>query len=176
MSEITSPIMLDSTGQTIAGKLDNINASIGGNANIAPVFNTTTAYSKGDMVNYSGNLYVFTANHAAGAWTGSDAVQTKVSSELATLKSGLTNLGNIKAITLSAHGTLDINIRNIAFMLYATSNSDVFMDTVSATLGYLDSIIGDKTSSKKFTYTKVSDGVITVTSAVNWAVTAIILN
>lgn len=94
MSQVTSQnaLVKDSTVQTLNGKLDNLNATLGGNANIAPVFNTATAYSKGDMVNYNGDLYVFTANHSAGAWTGSDAVQTKVSSELSSLKSGLTNV------------------------------------------------------------------------------------
>lgn len=91
MSQVTSQnaLVKDSTVQTLNGKLDNLNATLGGNANIAPVFNTATAYSKGDMVNYNGDLYVFTANHSAGAWTGSDVVQTKVSSELSSLKSGL---------------------------------------------------------------------------------------
>ena len=96
MSQVTSQnaLVKDSTVQTLNGKLDNLNATLGGNANIAPVFNTATAYSKGDMVNYNGALYVFTANHSAGAWTGSDAVQTKVSSELSSLKSGLTNVSS----------------------------------------------------------------------------------
>lgn len=92
MSTVTSPIVKDSTAQTIATKLDNINNTLDGNTNLAPIFNTSTAYSKGDMVNYNGDLYVFTANHAAGAWTGSDAVQTKVSTEISSLKSGLTNV------------------------------------------------------------------------------------
>ena len=101
MSQVTSQnaLVKDSTVQTLNGKLDNLNATLGGNANIAPVFNTATAYSKGDMVNYNGDLYVFTANHSAGAWTGSDAVQTKVSSELSSLKSGLTNLTTLLQIT-----------------------------------------------------------------------------
>lgn len=40
---------------------------------IAPVFDTSTAYAAGDYVIYSGKLYQFTADHAAGAWTGADA-------------------------------------------------------------------------------------------------------
>lgn len=100
MSQVTSQnaLVKDSTVQTLNGKLDNLNATLGGNANIAPVFNTATAYSKGDMVNYNGALYVFTANHSAGAWTGSDAVQTKVSSELSSLRSGLNNVSKAKFI------------------------------------------------------------------------------
>lgn len=38
-----------------------------------PTFSESTAYSAGDVVNYNGKLYQFTADHAAGAWIGSDA-------------------------------------------------------------------------------------------------------
>lgn len=37
-----------------------------------PTFSESTAYSAGDVVNYNGRLYKFTADHAAGSWTGSD--------------------------------------------------------------------------------------------------------
>ena len=37
-----------------------------------PTFSESTAYSAGDVVNYNGKLYKFTADHAAGAWTGTD--------------------------------------------------------------------------------------------------------
>lgn len=43
-----------------------------------PVFSTSTAYSTGDVVNYNGKLYKFTADHAAGAWTGTDAEETDI--------------------------------------------------------------------------------------------------
>lgn len=38
-----------------------------------PEFSASTAYSKGDKVIHDGSLYEFTAAHAAGAWTGTDA-------------------------------------------------------------------------------------------------------
>lgn len=41
-----------------------------------PTFSESTAYSAGDVVNYQGRLYKFTADHAAGAWTGTDAEET----------------------------------------------------------------------------------------------------
>lgn len=37
-----------------------------------PAFSVSTAYSAGDVVNYNGKLYKFTADHSAGAWTGDD--------------------------------------------------------------------------------------------------------
>lgn len=45
---------------------------------IAGEFDATTAYAAGDVVVYDGDLYKFTAAHAAGAWSGSDATQTTV--------------------------------------------------------------------------------------------------
>lgn len=51
--------------------VNNLNANTG----VAdyPVFSQSEAYTAGDVVNYQGKLYQFTADHAAGAWTGSDA-------------------------------------------------------------------------------------------------------
>lgn len=43
-----------------------------------PAFSASTAYSAGDVVNYNGKLYKFTADHAAGAWTGTDAEETDI--------------------------------------------------------------------------------------------------
>lgn len=38
-------------------------------------FSATKAYSKGDYVTYSSNVYEFIANHAAGAWNSAQVVQ-----------------------------------------------------------------------------------------------------
>ena len=43
-----------------------------------PVFSATKAYAAGDVVNYNGKLYRFTAKHAAGAWSGTDAEEIDV--------------------------------------------------------------------------------------------------
>lgn len=43
-----------------------------------PTFSASTAYSAGDIVNYNGKLYKFTSDHAAGAWTGTDAEETDI--------------------------------------------------------------------------------------------------
>lgn len=62
--------------------LDNLVQSL------APVFSASTAYSAGDAVMHQGKLWRFTADHAAGDWTGSDAVEVDV----ATLNSDKANL------------------------------------------------------------------------------------
>lgn len=52
----------------------------------ASIFKTTTAYSAGDYVLYEGKLYKFTADHAAGAWTGSDVTACQLAGDVADLK------------------------------------------------------------------------------------------
>jgi len=49
---------------------------------IAPTFSDQTAYTAGQYVIQGDRLYRFTADHAAGAWTGSDAVAVNVGGQL----------------------------------------------------------------------------------------------
>jgi hypothetical protein len=51
-------------------------------ADLAETFSDVTAYSIGDYVIYDKDVYRFTASHAAGAWTGSDATKVNISNEL----------------------------------------------------------------------------------------------
>lgn len=51
-------------------------------ATIAPDFSAETAYSAGQYVWYSGALYRFTSDHAAGAWTGTDAEAAVIGDEI----------------------------------------------------------------------------------------------
>lgn len=59
-------------------------------AGIAPTFSATTAYPAGAYVYYNGTLYRFTATHAAGSWTGTDATAVALGNDVADLKSALT--------------------------------------------------------------------------------------
>lgn len=61
----------------------------------APAFSTSTAYTAGQYVLYSGTLYRFTADHAAGAWTGTDATAVKLGAEVSDLKSAITQLDDV---------------------------------------------------------------------------------
>lgn len=54
----------------------------------APAFDATEAYAANDIVAYDGVVYVFTAAHAAGAWTGSDASVYAVALGMPTAPSG----------------------------------------------------------------------------------------
>lgn len=70
----------------------NAQAALG---DIAPVFDATKPYSVGDYVIYTdGKLYRFTDAHAAGAWTGSDAVEAPLAGEVGELKGAFGDIAN----------------------------------------------------------------------------------
>lgn len=54
---------------------------------LASDFSASTAYNAGDYVWYNGTLYRFTANHAAGSWTGADAVAAVIGADMSALNS-----------------------------------------------------------------------------------------
>lgn len=60
---------------------------------IAPLFNTSTAYAAGDCVIKDAVLYRFKIAHAAGAWIGTDADAIEVGKELTGLKQDFNKLG-----------------------------------------------------------------------------------
>ena len=60
-------------------------AALAAAGNLAPEFDENSNYNAGDYVLYEGGLYRFTANHPAGAWTGSDAALVTIASTLATV-------------------------------------------------------------------------------------------
>lgn len=69
---------------------------------IAPTFSSSAAYTAGSYVYYNGALYRFTADHAAGAWTGSDATSVQLAPEVADLKSALDSTNSSHNILLHA--------------------------------------------------------------------------
>ena len=101
----------------------------------APDFGTGTAYASGQYVWYEGDLYRFTADHAAGSWTGTDAVQATIGGELSDHEE-----------TIQEHGRA-LNIKNslfnpktgLPYTKTSTTSADqvTLMDTSSA------SVVGD---------------------------------
>lgn len=78
-------------------------------AMIAPAFSAAQAYSAGDSVTYNGTLYTFTADHAAGAWIGTDAaaVPGGVTGEVADLKSAFDSIAIISPNIFNADDALE---------------------------------------------------------------------
>ena len=64
-------------------------------ASVAPIFDATAAYSAGDYCNYNGQIYRFTADHAAGSWTGSDATAADIGAELSNLKQEISQMSGL---------------------------------------------------------------------------------
>lgn len=81
---------------------------------LAPAFSTSKAYAAGDYVLYNGTLYRFTAAHAAGAWTGSDATAVTLGPDVTDLKSALSD--NYKRTNVGQYTPLlevgDVNFAN----------------------------------------------------------------
>lgn len=73
------------------------NTGLAHTADIAPDFSTESAYSAGDYVYHNGTLYVFTSNHAAGAWSTSDTQAVTVGGEISTLTGETADLYSVKA-------------------------------------------------------------------------------
>lgn len=73
------------------------NVGLAHTADIAPDFSTESAYNAGDFVYHNGTLYVFTSNHAAGAWSTADTQAVTVGGEIATLTGEAADLYSGKA-------------------------------------------------------------------------------
>ena len=66
----------DEALESIAAAEESMTKNIG--LDTYPVFSDTKPYVKGEIVNYGGLLYEFTADHEAGAWIGTDARETSL--------------------------------------------------------------------------------------------------
>ncbi len=72
----TNPVTSNGIKEAMDEQAKSINSNTG--VDDYPVFSASEAYSKGKVVNYNGKLYKFTADHAAGAWIGTDVEKTDV--------------------------------------------------------------------------------------------------
>lgn len=90
---------LETSVTEINGELDQINETLDDvqesdtkiRSSVAPVFSASAAYNAGTYVWYEGQLYKFTADHAAGTWTGTDATAVAVGSDLFNQVNGIRN-------------------------------------------------------------------------------------
>lgn len=108
---------------------------------IAPDFSDSIDYRAGDFVMYSGQLYQFTAGHAAGAWSGSDAnavaLANRVNDNERWIKGNKTNIyyqeyvpaGSSKPYTLTKGGFYVNTGRNFSSTsgAYYRTTSDPFL-------------------------------------------------
>lgn len=98
----------DNKPKTVDQKLHELSETSAIDTDIAPVFKSTSIYHPGDMVYYRNKLYVFNVNHT-GAWAAADVTATDVTTELSSLKSGLTNVnGKLIQTEVTYDSTTDI--------------------------------------------------------------------
>lgn len=85
-----------------ASALDAAKYNLDALANEANNFDATAKYSAGEYVIYDDTthkyLYRFTANHAAGAWTGTDAVKIAICDDLGILDGSVAYMRNLTGI------------------------------------------------------------------------------
>lgn len=60
---------------------------------VAREFSGASAYNAGDFVIYDGNLYKFVIDHAAGGWTGTDAILVALGNDVDAVKNALSYCG-----------------------------------------------------------------------------------
>jgi hypothetical protein len=87
----------------------------------APAFDATAAYAANDIVAYDGVVYVFTAAHAAGAWTGSDASVYAVALAMPTAP-----IGKVGDFVLDVDNTANASASVTATLTGAGTAFDVF--------------------------------------------------
>lgn len=113
--------------------VSDLNSQKANQITIAPFFNAETAYTAGDLVYYNGLTYRCTNDHE-GAWDADDFAATTIENELATLKSGLTNLENgTKTLLGKLQVTESVQLPSNWKRLYMRVNiSDYFNGSISA--------------------------------------------
>lgn len=90
---------------------------------VAGQFSASKAYAAGEYVYYNRKLYCFTAAHAAGAWTGSDASEATVSGELTAIKADLLQIEDTESDYTVTGSFANLLYETIG--LYVDENGDI---------------------------------------------------
>ncbi len=144
----------DEALESIAAAEESMTKNIG--LDTYPVFSDTKSYVKGEIVNYGGLLYEFTADHEAGAWIGTDARETSLRGEVTKLAEstadiGMLNCDNMLKRDEFTHATVISNGVTFQYLgqgryhVYGTATEDV-SNTIYLDRNKLpDSIVPGKT-------------------------------
>ena len=96
--------------------------------NIADEFSASTAYKKGQTVNYQGNLYEFKTDHAAGSWNSAHVRKIGVGKQMGTMKEDMEKSGifqlSIERGSITTAGVEEDNEARIRTGLIDVSNVD----------------------------------------------------
>ena len=89
----TNPVTSNGIKEAMDEQAECINSNTG--VDEYPAFSESKTYNAGDVVNYNGKLYKFTADHAAGAWIGTDVEKTSMADNIKTAKVKLEDLDTL---------------------------------------------------------------------------------
>lgn len=120
-SELDTAINAIKDGQNIDSFAD-VETALGEKADtdiVASDFSSATSYTAGNYCIYEGKFYRFKNNHS-GAWSASDVDEIKIAGELASLKSGLTNLVKVyhASGTTDSYGDFKFSVPGNGTLLY----------------------------------------------------------
>lgn len=106
-------------------------------SHIAEVFDAAKAYSAGEYVwnNVDSKLYLFTKDHAAGEWTGTDANEVVLADDVGGLKSAVETNTNI--IKLDADATVAFTTENSGYGV-RFSDGTLIGNSYLCTTNYID--------------------------------------
>ena len=111
---------------------------VDGRSMIAPTFTAEGSYNTGDHVIYGDNLYRFNSDHAAGAWTGTDASQVTVDSEIKRIETiiagGISYVGKTTTALYDGATTNPISINGASFT--ASAGNLTILDRDSVAVAY----------------------------------------
>ena len=151
---------------------------------IAQTFSASTAYPAGAYVIYNGSLYRFTAAHAAGAWTGTDAVAAVLGNDVSGLKGEINTIDTVLInehiynktpsvsflgnYTVNAYGVVTANASYNAYIIALNGLSTVFVDHMEVYGFYSDVPALNSTATDDTRHFNAVDASITVDNGVNY--------
>lgn len=130
-------------------------------SDIAPEFNTTTAYAKGNLCYHEGTLYEFNQAHAAGAWNASHVDDVNIDSVLSDGFANIAVYTMLKEVTADGTKTYKKLINELFSDISFSIRSDYIISVDSAFRMYL---MTGSSATKTFSSVSASTGSIVVRS------------
>ena len=142
--------------KTVDQKLQELSETSAIDTDIAPVFKSTNTYAPGDMVYYRNKLYVFNVEHT-GAWAAGDVTATDVTTQMGSLRSGLTNYEATTNAALAVPENTGKNVLPYTFTSIKQNNSSgTWVDNTVTINGVTYTITASGDTVTKISATRVS--------------------
>lgn len=117
------------TATDVQGAVDELAEEKTDKSDIAPEFDATTAYVKGDLCYHDGALYEFNQAHSAGAWNASHVDNVSLNDMTKTNRD--TSLSNITFYRVGNMAIMELNEKNV------TLNGGNWVEIETVPTGYI---------------------------------------